>query len=88
MSSDLLWLFVYDGSVVHDEHVREEYFEAEKHKKTPSARAVTCPICAKKSWNPNDVSERYCGNCHVFWGQAQDAGELDQLKYMIRSGQQ
>lgn len=25
-----------------------------------------CPICEMESFNPNDVRERYCGNCHAF----------------------
>jgi len=28
--------------------------------------SVTCPVCGKTSFNPNDVRERYCGNCHMF----------------------
>jgi transcription elongation factor Elf1 len=30
---------------------------------TPS---FTCPKCGMRSYNPNDVRERYCGNCHLF----------------------
>ena len=25
-----------------------------------------CPICGIKSYNPNDIKERYCGKCHKF----------------------
>jgi hypothetical protein len=25
-----------------------------------------CPICATKSWNPNDADHRYCGRCKRF----------------------
>jgi hypothetical protein len=28
--------------------------------------AITCPRCGMTSWNPNDVRERYCGNCHAY----------------------
>lgn len=27
----------------------------------------TCPRCAAISWNPNDLRERYCGRCHLFF---------------------
>lgn len=33
------------------------------------ARAhFTCPRCFARSWNPNDIAERYCGRCHSFVG--------------------
>jgi hypothetical protein len=25
---------------------------------------ITCPICRMTSYNPTDISEGYCGNCH------------------------
>lgn len=28
------------------------------------AESITCPKCGFTSFNPNDVRERYCGNCH------------------------
>jgi hypothetical protein len=28
------------------------------------SRSVTCPVCGRTSWNPGDVREGYCGNCH------------------------
>jgi protein-arginine kinase activator protein McsA len=28
--------------------------------------SITCPSCGMTSYNPNDVSQRYCGNCHAF----------------------
>jgi len=27
---------------------------------------ITCPACNMTSYNPNDVKEHYCGNCHAF----------------------
>jgi len=30
------------------------------------ADSFKCPKCGMVSWNPNDVRERYCGNCHAF----------------------
>lgn len=25
---------------------------------------ITCPVCRRTSYNPNDITERYCGYCH------------------------
>lgn len=27
---------------------------------------IECPKCGKRSYNPNDIKHRYCGNCHEF----------------------
>jgi ribosomal protein S27AE len=27
---------------------------------------IVCPRCGMVSHNPNDVEQRYCGNCHAF----------------------
>lgn len=27
-----------------------------------------CPVCHRVSYNPNDESAGYCGNCHAFTG--------------------
>jgi ribosomal protein L37E len=29
-------------------------------------KAITCLRCGKTSYNPHDVENRYCGNCHIF----------------------
>lgn len=26
--------------------------------------SITCPVCHRTSYNPNDVREGYCGACH------------------------
>jgi hypothetical protein len=31
--------------------------------------SIACPSCGKTSYNPTDVSERFCGNCHLFHNQ-------------------
>jgi ribosomal protein L37AE/L43A len=28
--------------------------------------SFTCPTCSMTSYNPTDIAERYCGNCHAF----------------------
>lgn len=28
--------------------------------------SITCPRCGRRSYNRNDVRERYCGFCHAF----------------------
>ena len=30
--------------------------------------SFTCPRCGMRSYNPNDVAESYCGNCHDWTG--------------------
>jgi hypothetical protein len=31
---------------------------------------ILCKLCQRISYNPNDVKNRYCGNCHRFHGDA------------------
>lgn len=31
------------------------------HSSQPS---ITCPVCGMTSYNPNDIREGFCGNCH------------------------
>jgi protein-arginine kinase activator protein McsA len=31
-----------------------------------TAPSITCPRCGMTSYNPNDIRERYCGNCHAY----------------------
>jgi ribosomal protein S27AE len=31
--------------------------------------SFTCPKCGAVSYNPNDVENRYCGACHLFFGE-------------------
>jgi len=30
--------------------------------------SFTCPKCGMTSYNPNDIREGYCGNCHTWTG--------------------
>jgi hypothetical protein len=48
--------------------------------------SITCPLCGMTSYNPNDVRENYCGNCHnwippktcmIFGCDRPARGELD-----------
>lgn len=32
------------------------------------ADRFTCPQCGMTSYNPNDIRESYCGNCHQWTG--------------------
>lgn len=34
-----------------------------------SRPAITCPRCGRTSYHPKDVTERYCGACHLFHDQ-------------------
>jgi hypothetical protein len=29
-------------------------------------KGIKCLLCNRTSWNPNDVENKYCGNCHLF----------------------
>ena len=31
--------------------------------------SVTCPLCERISYHPEDIKHRYCGHCRVFWGE-------------------
>lgn len=31
-------------------------------------KSIVCLKCGMVSWNPNDVKNKYCGNCHEFIG--------------------
>jgi hypothetical protein len=33
--------------------------------------SFTCPKCGAVSHNPNDVREKYCGACHLFFGEVE-----------------
>ncbi len=28
--------------------------------------SITCKLCGMTSYNPNDIANRYCGNCYMF----------------------
>lgn len=28
--------------------------------------SITCPHCDMTSYNPNDIAERFCGNCRIW----------------------
>jgi ribosomal protein L37E len=32
------------------------------------AVSITCPRCGMTSYNPTDVEQGYCGNCHDYTG--------------------
>ena len=37
---------------------------------------IVCPKCGMISHSPNDVRERYCGNCHAFHADRLSAGAI------------
>lgn len=37
----------------------------------------TCPDCGAKSYNPHDIKNKYCGNCHVFKGNGYEVHGTD-----------
>ena len=36
---------------------------------SPKFASITCPKCGMTSFNPNDIREGYCGNCHDWTGK-------------------
>lgn len=40
--------------------------------------SITCPRCGMTSYNPNDIREGYCGNCHD-WTAGEDVNTRTQL---------
>lgn len=36
---------------------------------SPGGKSITCHVCGKTSWHPEDVRNKYCGFCHVFHDQ-------------------
>lgn len=32
--------------------------------KIPNIESITCPICNKTSYHPEDIKNKYCGFCH------------------------
>ena len=34
------------------------------------AVSITCPECKLTSYNPNDITHMYCGNCHKYFPRA------------------
>lgn len=35
----------------------------------PDTPGIRCRVCGMVSCNPNDIENRYCGNCHAFHDQ-------------------
>jgi hypothetical protein len=48
-------------------------------------RWLRCSICGLRSYNPNDVANRYCGKCHLFLDELERTMEL--VKLYTRSGE-
>ena len=37
---------------------------AERKRRDDIRFSITCPRCGRTSYNPFDIAEGYCGNCH------------------------
>jgi len=51
----------YDVALERVEQVQREWLEAQREQ-----LRITCPRCGQMSYNPEDVAQKYCGNCHAF----------------------
>lgn len=38
--------------------------------------SITCPICNKTSYHPEDIRQGYCGNCHDWTGNTPDGVKI------------
>lgn len=49
--------------------------------------SVTCPRCKKESFNRNDIAQKYCSSCKLFWSidKARVQIILDSAKKLRRS---
>lgn len=47
--------------------------------------SFTCPKCGRTSYNPNDVSEGYCGNCHDWTADRDIYVEVGGQRYRVQS---
>lgn len=45
----------------------------------PPQIGIKCLVCDMTSWNPNDVTNRYCGNCHRFHEDVAPGSMIDLL---------
>lgn len=59
--------------------VAERVFERMGTLFTIDADSIVCHCCMKRSFHPQDIAYRYCGNCHVF---------LDDMERVIRQSLQ
>jgi ribosomal protein S27AE len=58
-----VWLPVVDVDQISDAD-----WQAMAAARLEADNDFTCPRCGMTSHNPNDVAERYCGNCHDWTG--------------------
>jgi hypothetical protein len=38
-------------------------------RKPMATASFKCPKCRRVSYNPNDIAQKYCGSCHLFFGE-------------------
>ena len=50
-------------------------------------QSITCLICSLTSYNPNDVREVYCGNCHRFHRVSQEAAYARNVNLLSDAGE-
>lgn len=50
---------------------RHEYAPAQSSP-VEQVNTITCPQCGMTSYNPNDIAQGYCGNCHDWTGMAKE----------------
>ena len=53
---------------------------------TSTREGFTCVHCGRTSYNPNDLREEYCGNCHHFCRDVDLAVKLARLSEIYGQG--
>jgi hypothetical protein len=55
----------HEQSFTGFQHIGHRIYEGQRGE----GPSTCCPQCGKRSYNLNDVRERYCGACHMFHDQ-------------------
>ena len=50
----------------------------------PEGRYIKCLICNMKSYNENDINQKYCGNCQQFHSLMEELLELEKPHVRIQ----
>jgi hypothetical protein len=54
------------GKIVHLKHCPDWHQPNHTTIENLKIPSITCPVCVRTSYNPNDIKEGYCGACHDY----------------------
>ena len=74
--------FITRVAVANPSYVLITLAEGNGGSKAKIAKGIKCLLCGRKSYNPDNVEKKYCGNCKVFHDQvhAQFEAELQETR--------